>query len=242
MLSVRELHVWRGPVHVLQGLSLDLPEGEITVLLGPNGAGKSTLLGALAGLYRPRAGGIYYRGADLAGRPAAEIVRLGITLVPEGRQIFPVLSVYDNLVLGAYHRLRRDGRRWRQDLERVLELFPALAGRLRDPAGSLSGGLQQMLAIGRGLMADPRVLLLDEPSVGLAPLVVREIMNVIAHLKTEGRTILLVEQNARATMAVADRVWLMQRGRIIGAHGEGEPEEESLRQAYLGHHPAGLPS
>jgi branched-chain amino acid transport system ATP-binding protein len=242
MLSVRELHVWRGPVHVLQGLSLDLPAGEITVLLGPNGAGKSTLLGALAGLYRPRAGSILYGGRELAGRPAAEIVRLGITLVPEGRQIFPVLSVYDNLVLGAYHRLPRDGRRLRQDLEQVLELFPALAGRLRDPAGSLSGGLQQMLAIGRGLMADPRVLLLDEPSVGLAPLVVREIMTVIARLKTEGRTILLVEQNARAAMAVADRVWLMQRGRVIGAHGEGEPEEESLRQAYLGHHPAGLPS
>lgn len=241
MLRVRELDVWRGPVHVLRGLSLDLPEGEITVLLGPNGAGKSTLLGALAGLYRPRAGAIYYRGVDLAGRTAAEMVRLGIILVPEGRQIFPVLSVYDNLVLGAYHRLRRDGRYWRRDLERVLDLFPALAGRLRDPAGSLSGGLQQMLAIGRGLMADPQVLLLDEPSVGLAPLVVREIMNVIAGLKKEGRTVLLVEQNARAAMTVADRVWLMQRGGVLGTEEGGEPEEERLRQAYLGHR-AGVPS
>lgn len=239
-MRIRELDVWRGPVHVLQGLTLDLPAGEVTVLLGPNGAGKSTLLGTLAGLHRPRAGSIYYQGIDLAGRSAAEIVRMGITLVPEGRQIFPVLSVRDNLLLGAYHRLGRAGRRVKQDLERVLDLFPPLAGRLRDPAGSLSGGLQQMLAIGRGLMADPRVLLLDEPSVGLAPLVVREIMTVVARLKTEGRTVLLVEQNARAAMAVADRIWLMERGRVVMTSGAGVPEEERLRRAYLGGGLAGL--
>ncbi|MFA4884474.1 MAG: ABC transporter ATP-binding protein [Desulfotomaculaceae bacterium] len=235
MLEIKGLEVYHGWVQALRGLSLQVSEGEMVAVLGSNGAGKSTLLGALAGLYRPKKGEILLNGKSVSGKPPEYMVRQGISLVPERREIFNSLSVLDNLLLGAYHRYRSAKDEVIIDVKKVFDLFPTLKGRERHPAGELSGGLQQMLAIGRGLMARPRLLLLDEPSVGLAPLVIREIMSTLADLKKTGVTIVLVEQNTAAALNVADRALILERGQVILSGG---PEEmignARVQQAYLG--------
>lgn len=236
MLEICEITVYRGHIRALTQVSLSVNPGEVIAVLGANGAGKSTLLGALAGLYPPASGEIIFQGSSLKGLPPEAIVRRGINLVPENRQLFPLLSVRDNLLLGAFHRYQRDKRLLGEELAKIHDLFPALKEKLKVPAGALSGGLQQMVAIGRSLMAKPRLLLMDEPSVGLAPLVVREIMQTIRRLREQGHTVLLVEQNARAALKVADRAVLLEQGRIVLS---GSPSElarsSSLYAAYLGY-------
>ncbi|MGI6180384.1 ABC transporter ATP-binding protein [Butyricicoccus intestinisimiae] len=243
MLEIIGLQVNHGWIRALQDLSLSIHKGEMVAVIGANGAGKSTLLGALAGLYKPAGGRILLNGRPVTGKPAEYMVRQGISLVPERREIFNSLTVLDNLLLGAYHHYRavKDG--VREDVKRILELFPALRGREKDPAGTLSGGLQQMLAIGRGLMARPSLLLLDEPSSGLAPLVVREIMAALADLKQSGMTIILVEQNTAAALKVTDRALVMERGRIVLSGCSADLISNArVQQAYLGRMRAARPA
>ncbi len=235
MLEIKCLEVCHGWVQALRGLSFQVVRGEMLAVLGLNGAGKSTLLGALAGLYKIKKGDILLDGESLSGKPPHQIVKLGISLVPERREIFNSLTVIDNLLLGAYHRYRYKKNEVIIDVVKIMDLFPALRGKENHPAGTLSGGLQQMLAIGRGLMARPRLLLLDEPSVGLAPLVTREIMTTLAELKKTGVTIILVEQNTAAALKVADRALVMERGSIVMS---GMPRDmmgnSRVQQACLG--------
>jgi branched-chain amino acid transport system ATP-binding protein len=212
MLTVDAIDAGYGRVQVLKGVSLAVAPGELVTIVGPNGSGKTTLLRAIVGLVPLRGGAIQFMGAAVGGLATEAIVRRGLALVPEGRDLFTPLTVRENLLLGAF-AVRGAARRERaSDLERVLELFPALRPRLAQPAGTLSGGEQQMLAIGRALMARPRLLLLDEPSVGLAPLVIREIFRTLERLRAGGLTILLVEQNARAALRVADRAYALEPG------------------------------
>jgi branched-chain amino acid transport system ATP-binding protein len=236
MLRLASVTAGYGSVEVLHGVSLHVDRGEIVTIVGANGAGKSTLLNAVAGVVRPAAGRVSFDSAEITAAQPEIVVGTGCVLVPEGRQIFPDLSVQDNLLLGGYLRWRREGRRAAADeIRRVCELFPVLAGRREQRAGTLSGGEQQMVALGRALMARPRLLMLDEPSIGLAPLVVKEIFAVISRLRGSGTTILLVEQNARAALAIADRGYVMETGRIML---EGTAQELSanhdVRRAYLG--------
>lgn len=235
MLSIKGLDVYHGYVQALRGLSMDVKEGELLAVLGANGAGKSTLLGTLAGLYKPAKGEIVLNGTDVTGCTPEKMVRSGISLVPEKREIFASLTVMDNLVLGAFHRYHRNKEKILHEAQEVLKIFPALKGREEDPAGALSGGLQQMLAIGRALMARPKLLLFDEPSSGLAPMVVREIMSTMAGLKETGVTIVLVEQNTRAALKVADRAVIMERGSIThGGSSKQLVSDVKVQQAYLG--------
>ncbi|MBI4560494.1 MAG: ABC transporter ATP-binding protein [Candidatus Rokubacteria bacterium] len=235
MLLVEGLEVFYGRVQALRRVSLRVDPGEAVTLVGPNGAGKTTLLRAIAGLIPVRWGSIAFDGTVITNRPPEAIVRLGISMVPEGRDLFGPLSVRDNLLLGAYARYRRAGRREvEKDLERVWELFPRLRERQRQSAGTLSGGEQQMVAIGRALMARPRFLLLDEPSLGLAPLVIREIFRVIRELQTEGITLLLVEQNARAAFGIARRGYVLEAGGVLAGVLHGQPSHEEVRRVYLG--------
>jgi len=236
VLELRGLSSGYGHIRVLRDLSIEIGEEEIVAIIGPNGAGKSTLLNTLSGLVRASAGRVSFRGQDITNHPAHAIVRMGISQVPERRQIFESMTVRDNLLLGAYHRFRRDSRlAIYDDLQQITEIFPLLSDRLGEPAETLSGGMQQMLAIGRGLMARPRLLLLDEPSLGLAPLLVQEIFRVIAHLRRQGTTILLVEQNARAALRVADRGYVLEGGRIALAGSSAELAlNEGVQRAYLG--------
>ena len=236
MLRVRNLRVRYGAIEVLHGVSLHVDGGEIVTIVGANGAGKSTLLNALAGVVRPSEGSASFEGAEAAGLSAEAVASRGCVLVPEGRQIFSDLSVRENLVLGAYLRWRREGKRAvEKDIEDVCGLFPILAKRHGQAAGTLSGGEQQMLALGRALMARPRLLMLDEPSIGLAPLIVREIFDVIAGLRARGTTILLVEQNARAALSIADRGYVMETGRIMVEGTATElSDNHDVRRAYLG--------
>ncbi len=236
MLRVVSLCAGYGKVEVLHGVSLHVDEGEIVALIGANGAGKSTLLNSAAGIVRPRAGSILYRKNEISGRPAEEISRSGCILVPEGRQIFSDMSVEENLLLGAYSRLRgRERRAVDKDVEDVCALFPILRTRGEQAAGTLSGGEQQMLALGRALMGKPRILMLDEPSIGLAPLVVKGIMEVIVELRRRGTTILLVEQNARAALSIADRGYVMETGRIVlEASAKELADNRDVQRAYLG--------
>ncbi len=235
MLKIKGLDVYHGYVQAVRGLSLHVREGELLAILGANGAGKSSLLGTLAGLNKPTKGDILLKEKLITGCTPEKMVRQGISLVPERREIFSSLSVLDNLVLGAYHRYRSDKATIAGDVREVLELFPALKGRENEMAGTLSGGLQQMLAIGRALMARPKLLLLDEPSVGLAPLVVREIMSILVQLKSTGVTIILVEQNTRAALKVADRALVMERGSITVSGSSDElMTDAKVQQAYLG--------
>ena len=257
MLSVRNLRAGYGSVEVLHGVSLHVDSGEIVTIVGANGAGKSTLLGTLAGLVPARAGAAHFSGAEITSLPAETVASRGCVLVPEGRQLFADLTVAENLLLGGYLRARRgllrrgsrreaqDGTRHgtrrgarrdlEQDMRKVCGLFPILARRKTQAAGTLSGGEQQMLALGRALMARPALLMLDEPSIGLAPLVVQEIFEVILRLRQEGTTILLVEQNARAALSISDRGYVMETGRIML---EGNARELSanndVRRSYLG--------
>jgi branched-chain amino acid transport system ATP-binding protein len=232
MLEIRGLSVHYGPIAALQGVSLEVQRGELVALVGANGAGKSTLLRALSGIVPASAGGIAFEGIDITRLRAERRVRLGIAQVPEGRQVFRGLAVEDNLRLGAF--LRRDGE-VAADLARIYALFPALAQRRRGLAGALSGGQQQMLALGRALMARPKLLLLDEPSMGLAPTVIGEIFATIEGLRQQGTTILLVEQNAAAALHIADRGYVLETGRIALADvGSALLANERVKAAYLG--------
>ena len=237
-LEVRGLSAGYGRLEVLHGVDLDVQAGRLVAVLGANGAGKTTLLRALSGLVRASAGSVRLAGTDLTGLPAERVAARGLAHVPENRLVFPTLSVDDNLALGAY--VRRGSNRYRAELaadrDRVLELFPRLRQRTAQAAGTMSGGEQQMLAVARGLMARPRVLVLDEPSVGLAPRIISEIFSALGRLRSEGEmALLLVEQNARAALKVADRAYVLDRGRVVleGATGEllGDPRVSS---AYFG--------
>ncbi|MCC6948370.1 MAG: ABC transporter ATP-binding protein [Bradyrhizobiaceae bacterium] len=232
MLSVSNLTSAYGRIEVLHGVSIDVPEGEIVTLVGTNGAGKTTLLRAISGVQRMTNGSIRFAGTLIESLPSHARVSLGIVQVPEGRQLFSPLCVEDNLRLGAWTHRRTDIRR---SLEQIYELFPMLASKRRMAAGSLSGGQQQMLAVGRALMAKPRLLLLDEPSMGLAPLLVDQILQTISALKRDGLTILLVEQNAHAALAIADRAYVLETGRIT-VHGTAAEvgSDRRVQEAYLG--------
>jgi branched-chain amino acid transport system ATP-binding protein len=233
MLEIRGLDVCYGRVQVLRGVSLRVARGELVTIVGPNGAGKTTLLRAITGLVAARAGTLAFEGRSIAGRPTEAIVRLGIAMVPEGRDLFAPLTVRENLMLGAYSRPRADRRAsMTADLDAVLALFGALRKRLDQAADTLSGGEQQMLAIGRALMARPRLLLLDEPSVGLAPLVITVIFRALETLKAAGLTILLVEQNARAAFRIADRGYAVLTGGLVTEAGPDGAGLESARRAY----------
>ncbi len=233
MLALRDVSVFYGAIQAVKGVSLEVRQHELVSIVGANGAGKTTTLRTISGIYRPRGGSITFEGKDLAALPSHEIVGLGISQSPEGRQIFGSLSVRDNLMLGATRRRDRGG--VGQDLDYVFSLFPVLEERLGQSGGTLSGGEQQMLAIGRALMAKPRLLLLDEPSLGLAPMLVNRIFAVLARLKESGVTMLLVEQNARKALELADRAYVMETGRIIL---EGSAQElarnPEIEKAYLG--------
>jgi branched-chain amino acid transport system ATP-binding protein len=238
MLSVKELYAGYGLSEVLAGTSLEVRAGTVVALIGANGAGKTTTMRAISGLIAPTRGEVLLDGAPVHGLGAARIARLGLAHSPEGRKVFAPLSTEDNLLLGAFRRLPRFfgfRRKAAPDLERIYELFPKLAARRRQLAGTLSGGEQQMLAIGRALMARPKVMLLDEPSMGLAPVIVQEVFRTLARLKAEGMTMLLVEQFARTALEVADYAYVMERGRIAV---EGTPAElrrdERVLAAYLG--------
>lgn len=236
MLEVRDLTTCYGRIRALDQVSLTVEAGEIVCLIGANGAGKTTLLNTISGLV-PAAGGVVrFEGRPISRLPAEQIVRLGISHVPERRQVFGSLDVRENLLLGAYSRARRAGpAAIHRDSEQVFELFPALRSRSRQLAGTLSGGEQQMLAVGRGLMARPRLMLLDEPALGLAPLIVQELFRIFADLRRGGTTILLVEQNARAALRVADRGYVLENGRVALRGTASElAANEGLQRAYLG--------
>ena len=233
MLEIRDLDVFYGNIHALYGVSLNVGQGEIVTLVGANGAGKTTLLRAISGVATPR-GTIEFEGDPIAGDPPESIVRRGIVQVPEGRRIFPGLSVIENLEVAGY-ALRHPERTIRADLDRVLQTFPPLAARAKAYGWSLSGGEQQMLAIGRGLMARPRLLMLDEPSLGLAPMLIEEVFGVIAEIGAEGTPILLVEQNARKALGVADRGYVLENGEVVREGSATELlDDASIVAAYLG--------
>ncbi len=233
MLTLTSVQAGYGRLPVLKGISLHVRPGEVVTLIGGNGAGKSTALSAISGLLLARKGVIEFAGQDLSRWPAERIVTLGLVLVPEGRRVFRTLSVTANLELGAYHR--RDKKGVRRDLEELRERFPILKERARQAAGTLSGGEQQILAIGRALMARPRLLMLDEPSMGLAPQMVTRVYDILRDLKQAGTTILLVEQNARAALKVADRGYVLETGRIILEGTAQELQEDpEVQRAYLG--------
>ncbi|HEX4834983.1 MAG TPA: ABC transporter ATP-binding protein [bacterium] len=238
VLDVRALDAGYGSVQVLWDVSLEVRRREVVALIGPNGAGKSTFLHALSGLQRPWGGIVTFNGHEITALPPEEIVRLGIAHVPQGRRLFPDLSVGENLLLGAYARKDRTG--LRDDLERVLDLFPGIGGRLTLTASQLSGGEQQMVALGRALMARPHLLLIDEPSLGLAPIVVQAVMDVVARLRAEGTSVLLVEQDVGIALEYADRGYVLETGRIVLKDTAGALLRNPQVQAtYLGITPAG---
>ena len=234
MLSLRDVHAAYGPVLALRGVSLDVPAGGIVAVLGANGAGKSSTLRAISGLLRPTQGEIEFDGERIDRQQPERIVQLGISQVPEGRQTFAELTVLENLRLGAYSR--RDGSGVKRDLDRVYSHFPVLGERRKQQAGLLSGGEQQMLAIGRGLMAQPRLLLLDEPSLGLAPMLVREIFRIVKAINEEGISILVVEQNANLSLEIAQHGYVLETGSVV-LHDSAENlrRNESVRRSYLGY-------
>jgi branched-chain amino acid transport system ATP-binding protein len=232
VLEVRDLHVYYGEIHALKGVSFRVGQGEIVTLLGNNGAGKTTTLKTLSGLLSPRRGDVLLDGASLRGTPAHRIVEQGITHVPEGRRVFNRLTVVENLEMGAY---TRSGRAIVQDMEHVFAMFPRLRERRTQTAGTLSGGEQQMLAIGRALMAKPRLLLLDEPSMGLAPVLVEQIFETVQTINREGMTVLLVEQNAAMALSIAGRGYVLETGRIATEGAATDlAENPEVRRAYLG--------
>jgi branched-chain amino acid transport system ATP-binding protein len=235
LLEAKDLNVYYGAIHALQGVSFTVDEGEIVSLIGANGAGKSTTLKTISGLLRPRVGDVLLRGESLKTMPAQDIVRRGVIHVPEGRKIFAPLTVQENLEMGAF--TRKDKVEIRQNLERVFQSFPRLKERLGQFGGTLSGGEQQMLAIGRGMMAGPKVLLLDEPSMGLAPILVEEIFSIIKEINSQGVAILLVEQNALMALSVANRGYVLETGRIV-LEGTGQEllQNPQVMKAYLGGH------
>jgi branched-chain amino acid transport system ATP-binding protein len=233
MLQVNEIDVFYGNIQALKGVSLEVNEGEIVTLIGANGAGKSTLLKTLSGLLKPKSGTIEYLGGSISGKPAQTIVKAGISHVPEGRRVFANMSVEENLELGAY--LRKDKNGIRKDIEKVYGLFPRLLERRKQLSGTLSGGEQQMLAMGRAIMAKPKLLLLDEPSMGLAPLIVKTIFQIIEEINREGTTVLLVEQNANMALSVANRAYVIETGSVVASGSAAELQaSEEIKKAYLG--------
>jgi branched-chain amino acid transport system ATP-binding protein len=231
MLEVRDLHTYYGHIHALKGISLDVEQGEVVTLIGSNGAGKSTTLKTISGLLQPRQGEVLLNGRRLSGVPAHRVAGMGVAQSPEGRRIFPRMTVLENLEMGAFARGKPDP----ADLDRVFVLFPRLKERVGQKAGTLSGGEQQMLAIGRALMAHPSLLLLDEPSMGLSPVLVEAIFGVIKDINAQGTTVLLVEQNALMALAVANRGYVIQTGLIVLAdQAPALLQNEMVRKAYLG--------
>jgi branched-chain amino acid transport system ATP-binding protein len=232
MLEVADLHAGYGLTRVLEGVSLQVGAGEIVAVLGSNGAGKTTLNMAISGLVKPRGGRVVFEGCDITARPPAEIMGAGLIQVPEGRKIFPNLSVRENLELGSYRRAKPNRAR---NLERVFATFPRLKERTGQAAGTLSGGEQQMLAIGRGLMAEPRLLILDEPSLGLSPLLVEEMFALIRKLHAEGLAIMLVEQNVAQSLEIAERAYVLENGSFVLSGAAAQVREDpELKRAYLG--------
>ena len=233
MLEVNNINVYYGAIHAIKGISLAVEEGEIVTLIGANGAGKSTTLRTISGLLKPKTGEIKFLGNDIAGMPAHKIVREGISQVPEGRRIFAEMTVLENLELGAFTRDNKD--EIQNDMQMVFKRFPRLEERKTQLAGTLSGGEQQMLAMGRALMSRPKLLLLDEPSMGLAPLLIKEIFNIIVDINKTGTTVLLVEQNANMALSIANRAYVLETGRItISGDAKKLAASEDIRKAYLG--------
>lgn len=233
MLRVNNIDVYYGAIHAIKDISLEVPEGEIVTLIGSNGAGKTTTLRTISGLMRPKNGSIVFDDQNIVGIPAHKIVGMGLCQVPEGRHVFANMTVMENLELGAYLRSDKDG--IAQDMENVFQKFPRLLERKNQVAGTLSGGEQQMLAMGRALMSRPRLLLLDEPSMGLAPLLVKEIFNIIKEINASGTTVLLVEQNANMALSIADKAYVLETGKIVLAGTAKElASSEAVRKAYLG--------
>ena len=233
MLEVKDLHVHYGMIHALKGVSMQVDQGEIVALIGANGAGKTTLLHAISAILKKSSGDILFEGHSLNKDSAKQIVEKGITQVPEGRRVFSGLSVYENLMMGAF--LRKDKEGVKEDLKKIYERFPILEKRSSQDASTLSGGEQQMLAMGRALMARPKILLLDEPSMGLAPILVKEIFRIIQEINKQGTTILLVEQNARMALSICDRAYVMETGNIVlSGSGEELSNSEQIQKAYLG--------
>ncbi|MBI5290850.1 MAG: ABC transporter ATP-binding protein [Chloroflexi bacterium] len=235
MLELKDVHTYYGNIHALKGISLTVDDGEIVTLIGSNGAGKTTTLRTIQGLIRPRHGTITLNGEDLTKVPAHEITSKGVSQSPEGRLIFPRMTVKENLEMGAFARKDKDG--IKRDMERVFTVFPRLKERISQKGGTLSGGEQQMLAMGRALMANPRVLLLDEPSMGLSPILVEQIFKIISELHAQGTTILLVEQNARMALSIASRGYVLQTGEIrLQGPAARLRDDEDVRKTYLGEH------
>ena len=233
MLTVNDINVFYGAIHAIKGVSLEVNEGEIVTLIGANGAGKSTILRTISGLLKPKTGSIQFEGQEIAGMPAHEIAKTGISQVPEGRRIFAEMSVLENLELGAFTRKDKDG--IKADMELVFERFPRLKERIGQLAGTLSGGEQQMLAMGRALMSRPRLLLLDEPSMGLAPLLIKESFAIIQDINKTGTTVLLVEQNANMALSIAHRAYVLETGRItLSGDAKELAASDEVRKAYLG--------
>ena len=233
MLKLEGLSVFYGGIHALRGIDMEVPDGKIITLIGANGAGKSTMLNSIVGLVKPSSGKIIWDGQDITRNDPKDIVSKGLALIPEGRHVFPNLSVDENLTLGAYARGDRAG--IKKDRERCFELFPRLKERIRQHAGTLSGGEQQMLAVARGLMSSPKILMLDEPSLGLAPLVSKMIFDIIREINKNGTTILLIEQNARAALEISDYAYVLETG-IITMRNSGAAllNDDRIRKAYLG--------
>ena len=233
MLNIRDLVVAYGGIEALKGISIDVPDGKIVTLIGANGAGKSTLLRTIIGLVKAQNGSVEYNGEKLNGLNSQRIVSKGITLVPEGRRVFPNLTVLENLRIGAYMRKDEDG--IAADIRKIYDIFPRLEERHWQMAGTLSGGEQQMLALGRALMCRPKLIMMDEPSLGLAPLVIKEIFNIIRRINESGTTVLLVEQNANMALKVAHHAYVLETGRIkMEGSGKELLEDEEIKEAYLG--------
>lgn len=233
MLKIENLNIKYGAIHAVKGIDLEVKQGEIVTLIGANGAGKTSILKALSGLVKASEGTITYEGHVLNKMSAQDIMKLGISHVPEGRRIFSGMSVLENLELGAYQRKDKEG--IKQDLESIYQRFPILKDRSKQNAATLSGGEQQMLAMGRAMMSKPKLLLLDEPSMGLAPILVREIFSIIEDIKKQGVTVLLVEQNARMALSIADRAYVLETGKVVmSGTGKELAESEDIQKAYLG--------
>lgn len=233
ILEIKNLVVSYNGIEAVKGISFDVPKGEIVTLIGANGAGKSTVLKTVAGVVKPKNASILFEGEEISGKTPDFIVSKGVTLVPEGRRVFPNLTVLENLKIGAY--LRKDKKAIQKDIEHVYELFPRLSERSWQLAGTLSGGEQQMLAVGRALMSSPKLIMMDEPSLGLAPLVVQDIFSIIRQINSEGITVLLIEQNANMALKIADKAYVMETGHIT-MEGTGEEllANETIKEAYLG--------
>lgn len=233
MLTIDNINVYYGAIHALKGISVEVTEGQIVTLIGANGAGKSTILRTISGLLKPKTGKIDFEGKNIAGQPAQNIVKMGISQVPEGRRVFANMTVMENLELGAF--VRKDKKGIQEDLQNVFTKFPRLAERRTQLSGTLSGGEQQMLAMGRALMSRPRLLLLDEPSMGLAPLLVKEIFSIIQEINAGGTTVLLVEQNAHMALSIAHKAYVLETGRItLSGDAKELAASEEVRKAYLG--------